>query len=45
MSLNDFSEAFANFDITYYNDNWQTSSASVMDNGKKWIFPFNLIRE
>lgn len=44
MTAREFNQAFANYDITYYHDTWQTSSASMADAGRKWIFPFNLIR-
>lgn len=44
MTVSDFMDAFANFDITYYKDNWQSSSVTLVDNGRKWLFPFTLIR-
>ena len=45
ISLQDFVQAFANYDITYYNNDWKSSRAFVSGSGKKWLFPFKNIKQ
>jgi len=44
MTVSDFSQAFANYDVTYYHEDWQMSSAAQQGSGHKWIFSFSTIR-
>jgi len=44
MEVEDFKHAFSNYDITYYHKDWKQKSYKQIGKGKKWAYPFTLLR-
>jgi hypothetical protein len=45
MTVEDFKQAFQNYDITYYHENWAKTSFDQSGSGSKWYYPFTLIKD
>ena len=44
MEVEEFKKAFSNYDITYYHNHWKQKAYKQTGPGKKWAYPFTLLR-